>query len=139
MCLRPNHIYKSNVIFKKESVKVMALTGWDAEELLEELVGGVDDDGQGEEQVNHKEDLRRSFHLHHIHLQAAFRKAKIIKRQRCHLMSYWSSAQRVDYVGFHQAVIQIKARRITCILFSKMKGLPLRNTSVKVLKKYLFS
>jgi hypothetical protein len=64
--------------FKKESVKVMALTGWDAEELLEELVGGVDDDGQGEEQVNHKEDLRHSFHLHQTHLQEYFRKAKII-------------------------------------------------------------
>jgi hypothetical protein len=31
-------------------------------------------------------------------------------------MSYWSSAQRVDYVGFHQAAIQIKAGRVTCIL-----------------------
>jgi hypothetical protein len=58
----------------------MALTCWDAEELLEELVGGVDDDGQGEEQVNHKEDLRRSFHLHQTHLQAAFLKAKILKK-----------------------------------------------------------
>jgi hypothetical protein len=50
-------------------------------------------------------------------------------------MSYWSSAQRVDYVGFHQAAIQIKAWRVTCILFSKMKGIPLRNTSIKLFKK----
>jgi hypothetical protein len=39
-------------------------------------------------------------------------------------MSYWSSAQRVDYVSFHQAASQIKAWRVTCILFPKMKGFP---------------
>jgi hypothetical protein len=44
-CLRLNPIDKSNVIFKNDNGKVMTLTCWDAEELLEELVGGVDDDG----------------------------------------------------------------------------------------------
>ncbi len=37
--------YTSNVILNNESGKVMSLTCWDAEELLEELIGGVDDDG----------------------------------------------------------------------------------------------
>jgi hypothetical protein len=47
VCLRLNHIYTSTVrsFLNNESGKVIALTGWDAEELLEELVGGVDDDG----------------------------------------------------------------------------------------------
>jgi hypothetical protein len=30
--------------------------------------------------VNHKEDLRCSFHLHQTHLRAAFHKAKMLKK-----------------------------------------------------------
>ncbi len=47
-------------------------------------------------------------------------------------MSYWSSTQRVDYVGFHQAAIQIRAWRVTCILFSKMKGVPLPSETLQL-------
>ncbi len=85
--------------------------------------------------MNHQENLRRSFHLHQTHLQAAFRKAKIIKKTKMSfdVLLVQRTARRLCWLPL--GCNSNKSMESHLFSFSKNKGFPLQNTSIKMLNK----